>query len=107
MTVQGRRRTMLSFLIVGAGLAVLGGTNVWIGADKAGDYVDTIARIKNRIESGSDEASPRDLENARGKHSFYLGVEEAGWWLTAAGLALGCVGLGVALAEVRARGSVA
>jgi hypothetical protein len=103
MSEPSRRRTVGSLLVVGGGLVLLGATNVWIGRDKGGDYTETIARLERSVAAGTDDASPREVENARGKHAFYLGVEQAGWWLAAGGFGLGAIGLGVAWIESRGR----
>ena len=91
--VASRNHTVATLLVLGTGLAVLGLVNVWIGRDKAGDHGRALAAIEERADDPTSDVTPRDLENARGKRAFYLGVQQAGWWLVAGGLALSGVGL--------------
>lgn len=88
-----RGHTVVTLLVIGAGLALLGLINVAIGRDKADEHTRALASIEARADDPSTDVTARDLENARGKRAFYLGVQQAGWWLVAGGLALGGVGL--------------
>lgn len=90
---RSRRQTIATLLVIGAGLAILGLVNVWIGSDKAGDHGRSLAAIEERADDPTSDITSRDLENARGKRAFYLAVQQAGWWLVAGGLALSGVGL--------------
>ncbi|MFN7951114.1 MAG: hypothetical protein U0610_05280 [bacterium] len=97
----GPTRSILTLCVIGAALITLGGVNLWIGRDKATDYDVNIVRLERAAEDADPDTSPRDLENARGKRAFYLGVQQAGWWLVAGGLAFLGVGLAVAWIEQR------
>ncbi len=88
-----RGHAVVTLLVIGAGLALLGLINVGIGRDKADEHARSLAAIEARADDPSTDVTARDLENARGKRAFYLGVQQAGWWLVAGGLALGGVGL--------------
>ena len=83
-----RNHTVATLLVIGAGLAILGLINVAIGREKAAEHGRTLASIEARADDPSTDVTARDLENARGKRAFYLGVQQAGWWLVAGGLAL-------------------
>lgn len=93
----GRRRSVGTLLAVGGCLLVLGVANIRIGHGKATEYG---VEAGTTAEHGSDTAQ-RAAENARGKQAFYLGVQQAGWWLAVAGL--GAIALGLALALLDAR----
>ncbi len=97
----GPTRSILTLCVIGTALIALGGVNLWIGRDKATDYDVNIVRLERASEDADPDTSPRDLENARGKRAFYLGVQQAGWWLVAGGLAFLGVGLAVTWIEQR------
>lgn len=94
-------RTSVTLAVIGAGLIALGGVNLWIGRDKTADYDVTIDRLEKAADDADPDTSPHDLENAHGKHAFYLGVQQAGWWLVAGGFAFLAVGLAVVWVDQR------